>query len=86
MTDFLTQLQDVSALQFALLGALVLMVWFLPVGLALIFNRKHVKLIALACIPAGFSIIAWSAILLWAVTGKAVKKYLPSKVKAQLAS
>ncbi|TLU64897.1 superinfection immunity protein [Thalassotalea litorea] len=43
--------------------------------LALIFNRKHFKLILLACIPAGFSLIAWSGVLVWAVTGKAVEKY-----------
>ncbi|WP_394174047.1 superinfection immunity protein [Thalassotalea litorea] len=52
-----------------------LVLWFLPAMLALLFNRKHFKLILVACIPAGFSLIAWSGVLVWAVTGKAVEKY-----------
>lgn len=84
MTDFLTQLQNVSGVQMALLGALVLVVWFLPAGLALIFNRKQAKLITIACVPAGFSVIAWSAVLIWSVTGKAMEKYLPEKVRKQM--
>lgn len=51
-----------------------LVFWFLPAALALIFNRKHFKLIFLACIPAGFSFIAWSGVLIWAVTGKLTDK------------
>ncbi|MCL1095455.1 superinfection immunity protein [Shewanella kaireitica] len=49
--------------------------WFLPALLALVFNRKHFKLILVACIPAGFSLIAWGGVLIWATTGKAVDKY-----------
>ncbi|RLV60860.1 superinfection immunity protein [Parashewanella curva] len=55
----------------------VLVLWFLPAMLALIFNRKHFKLILLACVPAGFSVIAWSGVLVWAVSGKVVKKFAP---------
>lgn len=52
-------------------------VWFIPSILALFFNRRHLKLIVLANIPAGFSFIAWGACIVWAVTGKMrpVKKY-----------
>lgn len=53
----------------------IVLVWFLPALLALIFNRKHVKYIFLACIPAGLSFIAWGAVLVWAVGGKAAGKY-----------
>ena len=59
----------------ALLGLGVLAIWFLPAMLALAFNRKHFKLILLACFPAGFSLIAWGGVMVWATTGKAVDKY-----------
>lgn len=47
-----------------------LVVWFIPSILALFFNRRHLKLIVLANIPAGFSFIAWGACIVWALTGK----------------
>jgi len=50
--------------------------------LAMFFNPKHVKYIALACIPAGISFIAWSGVMVWAVTGKVFDKYR-TKVNAQ---
>jgi len=62
----------------ALLAVGVLIIWFLPAMLALIFNRKHFKLILLACIPAGLSFIAWGGVLIWATTGKVVDKYANS--------
>ena len=58
-----------------LLAIGVLIFWFLPAMLALIFNRKHFKLILLACIPAGLSFIAWGGVMVWATTGKVVDKY-----------
>jgi hypothetical protein len=42
--------------------------------LALAFNRQHLGKIALLNIPAGFSWIAWLALLVWAVTGKLSNK------------
>lgn len=51
-------------------GLLFLLVWFLPSLLALLCNRQHAGKIALLNIPAGFSWIAWAALLVWAVTGK----------------
>ncbi|GIU14104.1 MULTISPECIES: superinfection immunity protein [unclassified Shewanella] len=65
-----------------LLAIGVLFLWFLPAMLALIFNRKHFKLILLACIPAGLSFIAWGGVMVWATTGKAVDKYA-NRVKTQ---
>ncbi|MGS0676230.1 superinfection immunity protein [Shewanella sp. 0m-4] len=59
----------------AMLAVAVIAIWFLPAMLALVFNRKHFKLILLACIPAGFSLIAWGGVMVWAVTGKVVDKY-----------
>lgn len=50
-------------------------VWFLPALLALLLNPKHFKLILIACIPAGFSVIAWCGVLVWATTGKVFDKW-----------
>ncbi|MEM1080749.1 MAG: superinfection immunity protein [Pseudomonadota bacterium] len=86
MTEFLANFQHASVLQWALVLALVLVVWFLPVLVALLFNRGQAKLIAVACVPAGFSLIAWTAVLVWAFTGKAIEKHLPEKVRAKLPS
>jgi len=84
MEEFLTKFEGASALQWSAIIAMVALVWFLPFILALIFNRRQAKLIAVACVPAGLSIIAWSAVLLWSVTGKAVEKYLPEKIRAKI--
>ena len=62
-------------------GLLFIAVWFLPSLLALAFNRHHAGKIALLNIPAGFSWIAWLALLVWAVTGKLSDKLA---VKARL--
>jgi len=53
----------------------VFILWFLPAMLAFAFNRKHFKYILIACIPAGFSFIAWGGLLVWATTGKTIAKY-----------
>lgn len=52
----------------------LLLGWFLPTLLALFFNRKHLKLIALANIPAGLSVVAWGGCMVWAVTGNIWQK------------
>lgn len=75
MDFFITLFDQASGLQLAIVGALVLLVWFLPAILALFFNPKHLKYIILACIPAGISFIAWSGVVVWAVTGKVFDKY-----------
>ena len=75
MDEFLTNLENITGPEMILIGALMLVVWFLPALLALFFNRKHVKLILIACVPAGLSLIAWSGVMVWAVTGKVVDKY-----------
>lgn len=84
MTELLELLQNTSGIKWLAIVIGMLLVWFLPALLSLFFNRKHSKLIAIACIPAGLSFLAWGALLAWAVTGKAVEKYLPQKVKKRL--
>lgn len=67
-----------------ILGVVVVTValWFLPAVLAFFFNRKHAKIITAACVPAGFSLIAWSGLLIWAVTGKSVERVVSKSKKA----
>lgn len=62
-------------------GALVLLTWFLPALVALVFNRKQFKLILLACVPAGFSLIAWSGVMVWALTGNMVNLFRKKAVE-----
>lgn len=74
--DFLTQFfATATPLQLIFIGVAVVFVWFLPVLIALMFNRKHVKLIAVACVPAGLSIIAWSGVMVWAATGNMLNRF-----------
>ncbi|MBO1254742.1 superinfection immunity protein [Alteromonas sp. 5E99-2] len=71
----LTNFYETTPLWMFSIGIIALLfVWFLPVLLAAFFNRKHLKLIAMACIPAVFSVIAWTGILVWSVTGKVWNK------------
>lgn len=62
-------------------GALVLLMWFLPALVALVFNRKQFKLILVACVPAGFSLIAWSGVMVWALTGNMVNRFRKKAVE-----
>lgn len=58
-----------------IVGALVILTWFLPALVALVFNRNQFKLILIACVPAGFSLIAWSGVMVWALTGNMVNRF-----------
>lgn len=78
---FRTAWQQADVLFLVGFGLFFVAVWFLPSLLALVFNRQHLGKIALLNIPAGFSWIAWLALLVWAVTGKLSNKLA---VKARL--
>lgn len=67
---FVQAWQQADLVFLVVFGLLFLVVWFLPSLLALVFNRQHAAKIALLNIPAGFSWIAWVALVVWAVTGK----------------
>lgn len=67
--------ENASVLQWVIVATAMFAIWFLPAALALMFNRKHFKLILIACVPAGFSLIAWSGLIIWAITGNMVNKY-----------
>lgn len=75
MENIFSYFEHASAMQWVLVGMLVAVIWFLPAALALIFNRKHFKLILVACVPAGLSLIAWSGLMVWATTGNMIDKY-----------
>lgn len=49
---------------------LIAAIYFLPTLLAAFFNRKHLVKIAVLNLPAGFSILAWLGLMVWAITGK----------------
>lgn len=52
----------------------ILAIYFLPAVLAVFFNRKHLVKIAVLNIPAGFSVLVWLGLIVWAVTGKRREK------------
>jgi hypothetical protein len=56
--------EQTYGLALLLVAVFVLLVRFLPVILALFFNPRQTKLIALACIPTGLSFIARGALIL----------------------
>ncbi|GLR71305.1 superinfection immunity protein [Agaribacter marinus] len=83
INNFLAQLAGLTMLQIALISILVIAVWFLPAMIAVVLNPSHAKYILVACIPAGFSLIAWSGLLVWACTGKVFERY-KDKVKSDI--
>lgn len=74
VSAFSTAWQQADVLFLLGFGLFFFVVWFLPSLLALVLNRQHAGKIALLNIPAGFSWIAWLALLVWAVTGKLSNK------------
>lgn len=74
--EFINQfIGTATPLQLTFIGTCVLLVWFLPALVALLFNRKHAKLILIACVPAGLSVIAWSGVMAWAITGNMLNRF-----------
>lgn len=79
----LEKLNQMNLLLVILLVPLFLAVYFIPGILAIFFNRRHVKKIWLANIPAGLSFIAWGALIVWAVTGKRKNKATSGSINEQ---
>lgn len=77
--EILTYFEQLSGIQWGAGITLLFVVWFLPAILAFFFNRKQLRIIAVACVPAGFSVIAWSGLMLWAVTGNALNRFRRAK-------
>lgn len=76
MEQFLINLQNITITQYAIFIPLFLIIYFLPAILAFMFNKKYLKIIAVANIPAGFSMIAWFALIIFAITGNASDKLI----------
>ncbi|TPV59083.1 superinfection immunity protein [Aestuariibacter sp. GS-14] len=82
MDAFAQLFTTADPLTLTVVGALVVFTWFLPALVALLFNRKQFKLILMACVPAGFSLIAWSGVMVWALTGNMVNRFRRKPVEA----
>jgi len=70
LNNYLVVVEQSSALQLVVFAVFFLLVYFLPTLLAIFFNRQHLAKIALLNVPAGFSLIVWGGLILWACTGK----------------
>lgn len=83
MQNFIEQLQQQGLGFWLWFLPLFLAFWFLPTILAVFFNRKQLKYIAIANVPAGMSFIAWGGCIVWAVTGKLWQKKNAAPVEPQ---
>lgn len=72
-TEFFHQLSQMSPLLWVAFIPAFVAIYFLPSIIASFRNRRHLGKIFLANIPAGFSLIAWAALIVWAFTGKQKK-------------
>jgi hypothetical protein len=74
MNDFIAQytqaFQDSEPLHLLAFGVFFLCIYFLPTLLAVFFNRKQLTKIAILNVPAGFSMLIWGGLIVWACTGK----------------
>lgn len=69
-TERLHQLQQMDMWFLVWFVPLFLVIYFTPTILAIFFNRRHLGKIAIANIPAGFSLIAWFALIGVTLSGK----------------
>lgn len=71
---FMSQFTSMNLIQAVAFTLFFLFVWFFPTVVALFLNRRNVKLIFFANVPALFSWIVWFGLLGWAATGKLTSK------------
>lgn len=81
INTFTNNAEQASLLFWIAFAVFFLIVYFLPTLLAAMFNRQHLVKIAVLNVPAGFSLIAWGALIVWAVTGR-----IGARLKQQLGS
>ncbi|CAM3547040.1 superinfection immunity protein [Parendozoicomonas haliclonae] len=70
INEYMTELESMPLPVLLIIIAVSIVFVFIPSLLALLFNRRHFKLILAANIPAAFSTVAWFGLIVWAVTGK----------------
>ncbi|RXJ71356.1 hypothetical protein CS022_21255 [Veronia nyctiphanis] len=80
--SFMSALDGLDPVFMTVVIVLTIVVWFVPTIIAIFCNRKHLGKIFIANVPAGLSWIAWSALIIWAATGKMKSK----KTKDEAAS
>lgn len=73
LNQFTTTWDQANAGFLVIFGLFFIALYFLPTILAIFFNRSQLSKIAVLNVPAGFSLIAWGALLVWACTGKVGK-------------
>lgn len=54
----------------AIIIAIVLVIWFVPTFIAVFRNRPFLGAIALLNVPGGLSWIVWTALIVWAASGR----------------
>ena len=62
--------------------AFTIIVWFVPTIIAIFRNRAYLRPIALLNVPGGLSWIVWTALIVWAVSGKGPPANLKTNVRA----
>jgi hypothetical protein len=76
MEQFITSLQSLTFMQYAIFIPLFFIIYFIPTILAYFFNKQNLKIIAIANVPAGFSMLIWGALIIFSITGNASDKLL----------
>lgn len=71
---FMSQLTSMNLIQAVVFTLFFLFVWFFPTVVALFLNRRNLKMIFVANVPAVISWIVWFGLLGWAATGKLTSK------------
>lgn len=70
LDNYFTTLREAPVWLWAVTIVLVLVVWFIPTFIALFRNRGWLRPIALLNVPGGLSWIVWTALIVWAASGK----------------
>lgn len=70
LTDYFENLREAPVWLWAVTIILVLVVWFIPSLIAIFRNRAFLRPIALLNVPGGLSWIVWTALIVWAASGK----------------
>lgn len=73
-SEWIHLFEQSNAAFFLIFIPLFLLIYFIPTLIAVFFNRNHLGKIALANLPAGFSVIAWCALIGVAFSGKLLTK------------
>jgi hypothetical protein len=68
--DWLSGMEEAPPIAWAATIAAVAVIWFVPTIIAVFRNRAHLRPIAALNVPGGLSWIVWTALIVWAASGK----------------